>query len=70
MFGKVINIRAECYVSPSSFRFFSIGKISEKTSITLSGDLSKMRCCVSYLKLCFQCLKMLVLNYLHDFDKV
>lgn len=70
MFGKVINIRAECYVSPSSFRFFSIGKISEKTSITFSGDLSKMRCCVSYLKLSFQCLKMLVLNYLHDFDKV
>lgn len=70
MFGKVINIRAECYVSPSSFRFFSIGKISEKTSITFSGDLSKMRCCVSYLKLSFQCLKMLVLNNLHDFDKV
>ena len=70
MFGKVINIRAECYVSPSSFRFFSIGKISEKTSITFSGDLSKMRCYVSYLKLSFQCLKMLVLNYLHDFDKV
>ena len=51
MFGKVINIKAECYVSPSSFRFFPIGKISEKTSITFSGDLSKMRCCVSYLKL-------------------
>lgn len=70
MFGKVINIRAKCYISPSWFCFFSIGKISEKTSKTFNGDLSKMRRCVSYLKLCFQCLKMFVLNYLHDFDKV
>ena len=30
MFGKVINIRAECYVSPSSFRFFRLGRYLRK----------------------------------------